>query len=198
MPEPLVPSLTAARERTVETLTAYFAADDLSMVELERRMALVYSATSVAELDALTADLRAAARPATPTALAIDAAEAREAISTIFGDTSREGIWPVPPHLDVRAAAGSITIDLTHAVLPRVAAIDLDLRVMFAAVRLILPPGMRVVRRVGVHFARVGEDEIDLSPPDPAMPVLVLHGWAFLSSVRIAVRRVELGDGGGD
>jgi hypothetical protein len=189
MPDPVVPSLAAARERTVETLTAFFAGDDLSLAELERRLELVYASQSVAELDALTADLRSAVvRASSAGAVAAEALEARTVVSTIFGDASREGAWTVPPFIDVRAAAGSVTIDLTSAVLPRVAAIEIDLRAMFASVRIIVPPGMRVVRRLGAHFARVGEEHVDLSPMDQSLPVVVLGGWAFMAGVRIAVQ----------
>src|SRR3954468_16484675 len=54
--QPALP-LADARERLIDELSRQFASDNLSIEELELRMERAYKATSVAELQSLTADL---------------------------------------------------------------------------------------------------------------------------------------------
>ena len=56
-PTPQPQSLTAARERAVKLLGDAFAADAFEIDELESRLAQVYRASTMAELDALLADV---------------------------------------------------------------------------------------------------------------------------------------------
>ena len=62
MPEPLPPpALTRAREQKIAELSTHFANDDLSLEDLERRIERVYKAATIADLEAITADLRSSA-----------------------------------------------------------------------------------------------------------------------------------------
>src|SRR6185312_17365173 len=58
MAEPLPPpSLARAREQKISELSEHFANDDLSLEDLERRIERVYKASSMVDLEQITADL---------------------------------------------------------------------------------------------------------------------------------------------
>ena len=72
MPSPPSPeqrpivSLTDERERVIQLLSEHFANDRLSLDELEARMDLAYKASSVGDLQRLTADLPSATTAPVP------------------------------------------------------------------------------------------------------------------------------------
>src|SRR5690242_12986246 len=121
-PERPIVSLTDERERVIQQLSEHFANDRLSLEELESRMELAYKATSLGDLQRLTADLpsTAAAAVAVPllseeiVALAPD----RERVWSLMSETRRGGGWVVPQRLDLLAVMSDTTIDLTQAALP--------------------------------------------------------------------------------
>src|SRR6476620_9852492 len=106
MSEPAPPSSLVAlrdrREAAIQRLADSFAADLLTIDQFDDRVARAHGATTVAELDALVADLPAAA-PAKSTALvplAVDEAlstqAAKKRIFAFFGSVERHGAWVVP------------------------------------------------------------------------------------------------------
>ena len=135
--DPRVPSITpsvspAAREHVIEELTKRFASDQLTMDEFERRAAAVYAAASPAALTALTADLRPPRRltPVSGPPMTIGAT---------LGSIVRGGEIIVPERLEIRALAGNVELDLTHAeFLPGVT--EIELRVFLGNVEIQLPP----------------------------------------------------------
>ena len=207
MSSPLPPVSPRARELAIEQLSARFANDELTLEELERRIERVYKASTSAELDRVTADLgrplAAPSRPgATPARLPdmqlvapIDVAE-RGRMLSIMGETKRLGRWSVPRHLDVVAIMSDMRLDLTQAVLP-VGIVDIDVRVVWAAFRLIVPPGMRVVNQVHAVMAAVHSATDDLSSVASAGggPIVRLTGLALMGEVKVVVRRREDPDG---
>ena len=190
-------SLNQARERVVENLSAYFAQDHISLEELERRLERAYKATSVADLDALTADLRYGA-PA-PASQAIVPAPAKpvpaftpdhERILSIMSESKRTGLWSVPQELDVVAIMSDTTLDVTHAQLPA-GIIDIDMKALMATVKIILPPGVHLVSRLHAFMSSVNNELDDATPP-PGAAVIRLSGWAMMAEVKVLVRRREL------
>ena len=186
-------SLEQARERTIEQLSTHFANDNLSLDELEHRMELAYRATSPAELRTLTADLdrlseERALTPATvsPSSLATPD---RERITSIMSETKRRGVWAVPQRLDVNSVMADTTIDLTQAVLPS-GIIDIHVRALMAAVKIIVPPGVRVASRVSAFMGAVNVRP-DEGKPRPDLPVIRLSGWAFMAEVQTKTRHRE-------
>jgi len=182
-----------ARERTIDALSDHFAHDNLSLEELERRLELAYRATTPADLRALTADLdqlaeQQAKAPATvaPSALATPD---RERVTSIMSETKRRGVWAVPQRLDVNSVMADTTIDLTQAILPS-GIIDIHVRAFMAAVKLIVPPGVRVASRVGAFMGSVNVRP-DEGKARPEMPVIRLSGWAFMAEVQTKTRHVE-------
>lgn len=182
------------RERVIQTLTDAFANDLITVAELEDRLEKVYRATTAAEAEALVVGLR----PAPGQALV--AAEAhpvmvleRETprIASIFSSQSRRGIWSVPRNLALFALFSDTTIDLTQATLPK-DIVEIDVSVVFASLRIVVPAGLRVVNRISAFAANVeSEAALDLAPMIPGSPVIRLSGSATFANVEIVtgVRR---------
>src|SRR5919202_2300072 len=193
MSSPLAPSaLATQRERAIELLSLHFAHDRLSMDELDRRLERAYAATSVTELDALTADLPDATRGALAPAGSIAPALLEEAeesgrIWALFSETRRGGLWAVPPRLEVRATMSNLTLDFRSALLaPGVT--DVDVSAVMASVQILVPPGVRVVDRVRALMASVTDDSYGVLSADPSIPVIRLTGYAFMSEVKVRTK----------
>jgi hypothetical protein len=181
----------SARERTIERLSTHFANDRLTIDELDARLERAYAATSLAELDALTADLPgarlAAVEQGEPTAsIAIERYEGPATIRAIMSETRRGGLWVVPPQLDVKAVMANITLDLRSAMLaPGVT--DVDVKAIMASVQIVLPPGVRVIENLRAFMASVTDDSYsDVS--NPSAPVIRLTGRAFMSEVKVRTK----------
>jgi len=198
----LIPSLSRAREQKISELSSHFANDDLTLEDLERRIERVYKATTVAELDTITADLGSA--PSTParvpgTRPAPSAAQVRSTnaansgrILSIMGELRRMGRWQVPQRLDVVSVMSDTKIDLTQAVMPS-GIVEIDMRVVWAACKVVVPPGMRVINEVHAIMASVRSkaDDIEAAPGAPFPPTIRLTGIALMAEVKIVVRRRE-------
>ncbi len=203
MTSPLPPVSPRARELAIEQLSALFANDELTLEELERRIERVYKATTAAELDRITADLgRAlASRPSSVSARVRSQDSAavapvygpeRGRMFSIMGESKRLGRWSVPQRLDVLAIMSDMRLDLTQAVLPP-GIVDIDVRVVWAAFRIIVPPGMRVVNQIHSIMASVHSSTDDLSSVagSGGGPIIRLTGLALMGEVKIVVRRRE-------
>ncbi len=203
-----VPSLSRAREEKISELSTYFANDDLTLEDLERRIERVYKASNVTELDTITADLRSAmARPADYSRaplvarsgkLSVESAAPagrRARILTIMSSTRRVGRWAVPQQLDVVGLMSDSGIDLTQATLPP-GIVDIDLRIVMSSFKLVVPPGMRVINEAHALMASIHSRADELSPRgavvNPNATVIRLTGYAVMADVQIVVRRSEL------
>jgi len=196
-PQRPVLSLVDERERVIQQLSDHFANDRLSLDELESRMELVYKAGTVAELQRLTADLPSvAALPAPVSAPAEEIATIapdRERLWAVMSETRRKGAWIVPQRLDLLALMSDTTIDLTQAALPT-GIIDIHVRSICAAVKIVVPPGLQVVSRVSSLMGSVrggGEPNEQTAEGWKAGTVVRLTGWALMAEVQTKVRRRE-------
>lgn len=192
-------SIGQARDRAIEALSAHFAQDSISLEELEQRIERAYKAVSVAELDALTADLRGIAatvpKPAPPPRAGSPSVEVapfhdHDRIFSIMSETKRRGVWSVPQDLDVFALMSDTTLDLTQATLPA-GVIEIEVRAMMAAVKIIVPPGVHVVDRIHSFMATVSSNAHDAATPPPGAPVIRLSGFVMMTEVKVRVRRAE-------
>jgi hypothetical protein len=111
---------------------------------------------------------------------------------SIMGESKRLGRWSVPQRLDVLAIMSDMRLDLTQAVLPP-GIVDIDVRVVWAAFRIIVPPGMRVVNQIHSIMASVHSSTDDLSSVagTGGGPIIRLTGLALMGEVKIVVRRRE-------
>lgn len=195
MPD-LTPSLSRAREQKITELSSHFANDDLTLEDLERRIERVYKAVNVAELDAITADLTSAAAPGvrSPETRPVPSgyAPSRSRILSIMGELRRMGRWQVPQRLEVVSIMSDTKIDLTQAVMPA-GVVDIDMRVVWAACKVVVPPGMRVINEVHAIMASVHSkaDDAVAGAGTAFAPTIRLTGVALMSEVKVVVRRRE-------
>lgn len=205
MPSPPSPeqrpivSLTDERERVIQQLSEHFANDRLSLDELEARMDLAYKASSVGDLQRLTADLPSATMVPAPAPAPVPELPAlspdRERIFAVMSETSRRGSWLVPQRLDLLAVMSDTTIDLTQAALPT-GIIDIHVRSIWAAVKIVVPPGLQVVNRLSSVMGSVrGGGQPNESGGQGGGwkegTVIRLTGWALMAEVQTKVRRRE-------
>lgn len=198
-PEQRPVSLADERERVIQQLSDHFANDRLSLDELEARMELAYKAASMGDLQRLTADLPSAAAAPVPAALPAEELPAlgpdRERVYSVMSETSRRGPWLVPQRLDLVALMSDTTIDLTQATLPT-GIIDIHVRSMCAAVKIVVPPGLQVVSRISslmssVHGGGEPQDAAGGAAAWKQGTVVRLSGWALMAEVQTRVRRRE-------
>ena len=205
MPSPPPPeqrpivSLADERERVIQQLSEHFANDRLSLDEMESRMELAYKAGSLVDLQRLTADLPSTAAPPVPAPMAAEELPVlspdRERIFAVMSETSRRGSWIVPQRLDLLAVMSDTTIDLTQAALPA-GIIDIHIRSICAAVKIVVPPGLQVVSRLSslMGSVRGGSEPNEAGGPGGAWKqgtVIRLSGWALMAEVQTKVRRRE-------
>ena len=162
-------------------------------------MDLAYKAATVTDLQRLTADLPSvtAAAPVPVAApadeLAVIAPD-RERLFAVMSETRRHGAWIVPQRLDLVALMSDTTIDLTQAALPS-GIIDIHVRSICAAVKIVVPPGLQVVSRISSLMSSVrggGEPNEHTVGGWKAGTVVRLTGWALMAEVQTKVRRREV------
>src|SRR5947209_429310 len=110
-PESLV-ALRDRRELVIARLSEAYATDLIDVDELDRRLDLAHSARTVAELDALVADLAPAPStalvPSSPQAIDDPSRAARKRLRCIMSSIERKSAWVVPRELEVRVFWGSV------------------------------------------------------------------------------------------
>jgi len=207
MAEPLPPpSLARAREQKISELSEHFANDDLSLEDLERRIERVYKATSVADLELITSDLRGVPvvvdQPQGRTARGSDAAPvvattfetARARLLAIMSTTRRTGRWAVPRDLRIVALMSDTKLDMTNAAMPVGGVVNIELTAVMASFKVVVPPGVRVVNEMHSVMADVRSSADELlpdSPMRPTTPLIRLVGTALMADVKVKVRRRE-------
>lgn len=204
MPDVPVQSLARARELKINELSNHFANDDLTLEELEHRIERVYKAGSVAELETITADLKSAAvvPPEFVQAKVVKGKSnapatyelPRGRILSFMSSMRKVGRWAVPREVDLRAIMSDTKVDLTQAVLSDPMVV-VEVRAVMASLRIVVPPGMRVVVETNSIMSNVLSRADDYTPSDrPATadaPVVRLTGYAFMSDVQVFVRSRE-------
>lgn len=193
-----VPSLNRAREQKINELSQHFANDDLSVDELERRIELVYKAATVADLEAITADLRLAPQPVGESVVVsrrkVVTPDARYGrLLAIMGESRRTGRWLVPGALRVISVMSDTRLDLTQAVMAAGNS-EIHVTAFWSACRLIVPPGMRVINEMHSIMSSVTSNADEMDPPGeshPDAPIIRLTGTALMAEVKVLVRRRE-------
>jgi hypothetical protein len=207
MSEPLPPpSLARAREQKISELSTHFANDDLSLDDLERRIERVYKAISIADLELITADLRGSAAVIDPRASARGAMTplresppvpgtigvVRARLVAFMSSTRRVGRWAVPRDLRFIAVMADSKLDLTNAALPVGGVVNIDLTAVMASVRIIVPPGMRVINEMHSIMSDVGSNADEIGGASGSTsPLVRLTGTAFMADMKVKVRRRE-------
>ena len=187
--------LAAERERIVQTLSAHFAHDQLTLTEFEQRLERAYNVTAVDQLRSLVADLPAVSPPFATQGMAVvgpalvpsSEVPPRGAIFAVMGGHERTGSWIVPRQLKVVVLMGGAEIDLRDA---RFGAgiTEIEIFVTMGGVNVIVPPGVRV-ESIGAAF--MGGFDLkagDATALSPAHPVLRLSGLAIMGGVETETR----------
>ena len=189
-------SLDRERERTIALLGDHFAQDNLSLEELEHRIEEAYRARDLPALrellkDLPTADQTAALAPRQSTPAREMFVPESGRIMSVMSQTSRRGIWHVPRALDLWSVMSETTLDLTQAVLPG-GVTEIDLHGIMTSIRIIVPPGIRVVMQAGSFMAEVSDLTDDPPPVGSGAPIVRITGFVFMAELKITVRRREL------
>jgi hypothetical protein len=183
------------RERAIALLSEHFAQDNLSLDDFEKRVEQVYKASTVPALRSLTKDLTPAgavvpAGSAAPSAVQTDASPEREKIRSIMSNTKRSGVWRPARHLDVLVVMSESELDLTQAVLqPGVT--EIRIRALMAQVKVIVPPGVRVVLQPSSIMSSVSDETLDPPAVGSGAPVVRITGTVMMTELRAVVRRRE-------
>lgn len=184
------------RERTIALLGDHFAQDNLSLEELEHRIEQAYRARDLPALRDLLKDLPAAEDKGTLAPQRVT--PAREMfvpedgrIVSVMSQTSRRGVWHVPRSLDVWSVMSETNLDLTQAVLPA-GVTELDLHGIMTSIKIVVPPGVRVVMQAGSFMAEVSDLTDDPPPVGSGAPVVRITGFVFMAELTVTVRRREL------
>ncbi len=191
------------RERTINLLSQHFAQDNLSIEELEKRIEAAYGAATVPALRALTKDLAPEAEPGAVFAVApqsrgaavvADYALEHERIMSIMSETKRTGPWNPAKKLNVTCVMSTTVLDLTQAVLqPGVT--EIKLRCLMASVKIIVPPGVRVVLQAGAFMSSVSDETVDPPPVGSGAPVVRVTGGVMMTELIAVLRKRELSAG---
>jgi hypothetical protein len=190
---PDAPSLVALRDRreaAIQRLADSFAEDLITIDEFDDRVARAHAAATVAELDALVADLPAAAKSTALVPLAVDdkltAQATKKRIFAVFGSVERRGAWIVPDRVSVSAVFGASVIDFRDAKFSS-KLITLDATTIFGSLEVIVPPQLAVECDGSSIFGSI-ESHGGAAVSDPERPVLRITGTAVFGAIDVQVR----------
>jgi len=167
----------ADRDRVLELLAEAAADGRLTAEEHAERVQRACTARTLGDLAVLTADL--AAPSAQPVRL-----DGGRIISTVFGQTRRDGRWVVPESLTVTAVAGEVEVDFTQAIL-QASRVRLYATVIGGRLRIVVPDGVSVV--MTGHSVLGRKRGVPKTPPG-SEPAAVIEVRALVLGGEVIVR----------
>jgi hypothetical protein len=195
------PSKLALRERcerVIAQLTESFARDELSLEAFETRIDAAYCCQTVAEYDALVADLR---RPDSSESAAMVVAqvelvpdervaglpvgstapvESRRLLRALFSNIERCDQVAMPPATRVEAIFGNVELDLRKATFAA-GVTEIGVKAIFSSIEIVVPADITVeVHGAGVFGNFEGATR---TTADPDAPTLRIVGSAIFASV---------------
>jgi Domain of unknown function (DUF1707)/Cell wall-active antibiotics response 4TMS YvqF len=179
----------AQRAQVIQRLADAFAADRISMDDLDARLSRLYQVQTLAQLEQLLDDPSApgvslerplsVARPAQNFALP----ERGVGIAIMGGYDRGEG-WVLPRHFRAVAVMGGVKLDLRDARIAEGVS-EIEVFTVWGGVEIIVPDGVRVevvgMAVMGGFDAKSGLTALD----DPNAPVLRVSGFALMGGVEI-------------
>lgn len=191
MTESLV-ALRDRRDQVIARLSDGFAHDLFDDDELGRRLDLAHAARTVADLDALVADLGASVPS---TALVPVGAQAitdpnrppDRRLRVWFSGVERKGAWLVPQTLRLGVAFGSAELDFREASLGA-GVTTIDVGVTFGSLEIKVPPHLAIDVDVSSVFGSVEQVHRAAFDPDPTRPMLRIVGSVRFGSLEIETR----------
>ena len=195
MADPAPPnSLVALRDRreaAIQQLADSFAADLLTIDQFDDRVARAHSAATIAELDALVADLPAPTQSKSTALVKLDVDASLEKNATkkrllsLFGSLERHGAWIVPDHVAVGAVFGSTVLDFREARFSS-QTVTLEARAVFGSLEIIVPPQLAVECDGSSIFGSIESHAHAVA--DPERPILRITGTVFCGSIEVQTR----------
>lgn len=149
----------------------------LSIEEHSQRAEAAFSARTLGELAALTADL------ATPDRQPLRLDDG-QAVTALFGRAERSGRWVVPATVTCAAVFGETELDLREALLQD-RHVVLNVYAFFGRVRLIVPAGVEVVLNGTGLLGRQRGGTGQWPPPGSDVPVVEVRGYVVASEVLV-------------
>jgi hypothetical protein len=173
---PVVRASDADREAVVARLQKALSEGRIDLDEFGQRAAVAYDATTVAELDSVTADLPSDARPP----VEIVGTRAPEVVSSVFGDVKLAG-GSAPQR--VSTVFGDVRIDL-RGLRTDADRLDLYLSTVFGDVEVIVAEGVDAELQGRTVF---GDRRTDLAavPRLAGTPRIVVHARAIFGDLRL-------------
>lgn len=173
-----------ARARAIAELEVLRAGEEIDAPEYERKLALVRSARSAPELEALagSGSLPAPSAPGE----AVDPADEHGSVVAILTGVRRTGSWEPPEHLKVLNVLGGVRLDFREAELLE-GETEVAVTAILGGVEIIVPAGADVVSD---GFALMGEfTHLAHRSPHPRSPALRIRGFSFMGGVSVQIKR---------
>jgi Domain of unknown function (DUF1707)/Cell wall-active antibiotics response 4TMS YvqF len=175
----------AEREATVTRLREAAAEGRLTVEELTERMDAAYAASTLDDLEPLTADLPVAAGSSS---MAVEGGGGGTSfVLGILGAGDRRGRWRVAQRVTVINVLGGADLDLREATLaaPEVTIWAISL---FGGSDIVVPEGVHVELS---SFALFGADKLKLEgpEPDPGAPVVHVRTISLFGGTDVMTRR---------
>lgn len=177
------------REKLIDDLSTHFATGAIDVDDFETRLTRVHDAKTMAECNAIVADLAppVAAEQVTIAPLIIEPSLVAPGnrIDVLFGNVERGGGWVVPPELVVRARFGNVELDFREARFTSPVTV-LHAHVLFGNVELIVPPHLAVQSEGSSLFGNIESRASAVTDPD--RPLLRVVGNVKFGNIEIATR----------
>lgn len=187
---PVLRASDSDREHVVELLRRATGDGRLDIDELDERLALVYSSRTVAELEALTADVQVPAT--TYPAMSSHGVVVRDGapggtrrVLSIMGGHEHTGRWRIAPRCSVINIMGGSEIDLTTAELSS-RETTISVLALMGGCEIFVPEGVDVqVSKLGI----MGGNEIKLgdTAPAPGGPTIHIRLLSIMGGCSVAV-----------
>lgn len=179
------------REHVVQVLMQQYAEGRLTSGELDDRSTRARAARTVADLDALVADL-----PVPPPSRHLQRISASEDLARMGTDPDhrqvlaggvssyvRRGVWTVPAYLHLSPGVSTVKLDFQQAICHH-RVVDIVVSAGVGTVVLVLPDGWaantdQVAKGIGTVSNKVD------TVPRPGKPLLVIKGSSVAGSVRV-------------
>lgn len=178
----------ADRDRVAQILGEALADGRLTAEEHSERLAALYRAKTLGELQPLVADL---GRSSTLSELEElpGSATGSENIVAVFSSARRNGRWLVEPRTNTTTLFGDISLDLREAVLSQ-REVVIQCVLIFGSLKLTVPPGVRVVNQTTPIFGEVNVKKMDSTVSINA-PTIRLQGTVIFGSIKVRTRTLR-------
>lgn len=186
----LGPVVRERRDAVIAELCEHFARDNLDAAGLERMIDRAHGAGTLAELDALVAELPALAYAQATRPSAYPSGEARnehQVVIAIMGGAQRRGPWKPARRIYVTAVMGGVVLDFRDAEL-EAGITEVYVVAVMGGVEIIVPPQVAVDSSgIGIMggFDHRGNPRF---PVDATTPILRVSGLALMGGVEVRER----------